>query len=368
LGFQNWKRLFLGIFFQNSPNKTPLKGICAGCERGRKRESMLYDNHGRQISYVRLAVTDRCNLRCFYFMPEEGIKYVAREELLSYEEMERLIRMMVPMGIDKVRITGGEPFLRKGMVEFLEKIATIEGLKKLNITTNGTLTASLVPRLKEIGIHSVNLSLDSLDPSRFLAITRRDSFQSVMDTLEALLSHGIPTKINTVVMNGRNIEDLVPLTELASNRPIDVRFIEEMPFNGEGAHEDQGVWNHTHILAHLRAHFPDIEKIPDPPHSTSMNYHIPGFNGTVGIIAAYSRLFCGSCNRIRLTPQGILKTCLYDSGVFNIRDLMRAGADDRQVAQALREALGHRAKDGFEAEQDRRFGRPVSESMATIGG
>lgn len=329
---------------------------------------MLYDNHGRPINYVRLAVTDRCNLRCFYCMPEEGINYVARNELLSYEEMERLLRLMIPMGIDKVRITGGEPFLRKGMLDFLERIAGIDGLKKLNITTNGTLTAGLVPRLQSIGIHSVNLSLDSLDPQRFFSITRRDSFAEVMQTLEELLAHGIPTKINTVVMNGRNIEDLIPLAELSRDRSIDVRFIEEMPFNGEGEHKDQGLWDYRRILSHLQEQYPSIEKIPDPPHSTSFNYQIPGFTGTVGIIAAYSRVFCGTCNRIRLTPQGVLKTCLYDSGVFNIRDLMRAGATDSQLGDALRQALSHRAKDGFEAENNRRFGRPVNESMATIGG
>lgn len=329
---------------------------------------MLYDNHNRKINYLRLAVTDRCNLRCFYCMPEEGIQYVERSELLTYEEMERLVRIFAKQGIDKVRITGGEPFLRKGMLEFLERLGKIEGLNKLNITTNGTLTADLVPHLKKIGISSVNLSLDSLDPDRFFSITRRNSFPEVMRTLDQLLSFEIPVKINAVVMNGRNIEDLIPLSELAKNNPVDVRFIEEMPFNGAGAHQQQGLWDYTRILDFLKAAFPTISKIPDPPHSTSFNYQVPGFSGSIGIIAAYSRLFCGSCNRIRITPQGLLKTCLYDNGVFNIRDLMRQDATDEQVLQALQEALKYRAKDGFEAEKNRNFGNPVSESMATIGG
>jgi molybdenum cofactor biosynthesis protein A len=329
---------------------------------------MLYDNHGRPISYLRLAVTDCCNLRCFYCMPEEGIKYVDRKELLSYEEMERLVRVMVPLGIDKLRITGGEPFLRKGMPDFLERLSRIEGLKKLNITTNGTLTYDLVPHLKKIGITSVNLSLDSLDPDRFFEITRRDSFPKVMETFDHLLAHGISTKINAVVMNGRNIEDIVPLVELARKNPVGVRFIEEMPFNGAGAHEQQGLWDYVKILEHIKKHYPELEKIPDPPSSTSFNYKIPGFKGTIGIIAAYSRLFCGSCNRIRITPQGVLKTCLYDNGVFSIRDIIRAGATDQQLEATLQEALNHRAKDGFEAERNRNFGNPVSESMATIGG
>lgn len=330
---------------------------------------MLYDNHGRPINYLRLAVTDRCNLRCFYCMPEEGIDYLPRKELLTYEEMERVIRLMVGMGIDKVRITGGEPFLRKGMMEFLERLLQIEGLKKLNITTNGTLTAGLVPKLKAIGVTSVNLSLDSLDSKRFFEITRRDSFDTVMQTFQELLENDMPTKINAVVMSGRNIEDLIPMVELAKEHPVGVRFIEEMPFNGSGDDGRPAPWAFPQILEHIRSHFPDIQKLKDEPSSTSFNYQIPGFKGTVGIIAAYSRLFCGTCNRIRLTPQGMLKTCLYDDGVFNLKNLIREGGSDEHLKMALLDALGHRAKDGFEAERKRNsFGLPVGESMATIGG
>ena len=329
---------------------------------------MLYDNHGRLINYLRLGVTDRCNLRCFYCMPEEGINYLPRKELLSFEEMERIVRVLVPLGINKLRITGGEPFLRKGMMEFLERLSAIRGLEKLNITTNGTLTADLVPALKKMGINSVNLSLDSLDEERFFKITRRDSFSKVMQTFEQLLSYGIPTKINAVVMPDSNIEDIIPLVELSKNHPIGIRFIEEMPFNGKGAHQKTGLWDYPKILNYLQTHFPNLEKIPDPKYSTSFNYQIPSYKGTVGIIAAYSRLFCGSCNRIRLTPQGMLKTCLYDNGVFSLRDFMRKGASDDDLRNTIVEALAYRAKDGFEAEKKRDFDTPVSESMATIGG
>ena len=330
---------------------------------------MLYDNHGRPINYLRLAVTDRCNLRCFYCMPEEGIDYLPRKELMTYEEMERVVTLMVSLGIDKVRITGGEPFLRKGMMEFLERLLHIRGLKKLNITTNGTLTAGLVPQLKAIGVTSVNLSMDTLDPQRFFAITRRNNFKVVMQTFHELLEHGMPTKLNAVVMNGRNTEDIIPMIELARHHPIGVRFIEEMPFNGSGEDGRPQPWAFPQILEYIQSYFPDIQRLKDEPSSTSFNYQIPGFKGTVGIIAAYSRLFCGSCNRIRLTPQGMLKTCLYDDGVFNLKDLVRKGASDEHLKMALLDALGNRAKDGFEAERKRNmFGLPVSESMATIGG
>ncbi len=326
---------------------------------------MLYDNHGRKINYLRLAVTDRCNLRCFYCMPEEGIQYVPRTELLSYEEMERLLKLLAPLGIEKVRITGGEPFLRKGMLDFLARIAQIEGIQQLNITTNGTLTANLVAKLPEIGVSSVNLSLDSFDEKRFFEITRRDVFPQVLETFHQLLAYKIPTKINAVVMAGKNIEDIIPLVELSRKHPVSIRFIEEMPFNGKGSNGETFIWNYKKILQHIKEVFPNLEKIPDPPHSTALNYQIPGFTGSIGIIAAYSRLFCGTCNRIRLTPQGMLKTCLYDAGVFNIRDLMRSGATDEQLITAFVQALRNRVKDGFEAERKR---RPVRESMATIGG
>lgn len=330
--------------------------------------SKLYDNHGRPINYVRLAVTDRCNLRCFYCMPEEGIKYVPRQELMTYEEMLRIVGVLATMGISKVRITGGEPFVRRDMLKFMRNLSEIDGINTLNLTTNGTLTTPIVPELKRIGVKTVNLSLDTLDRDRFFKITRRDQFDTVMETYQALLNHDMNVKINAVVMEGQNIEDIIPMVELTKNDNVNVRFIEEMPFNGEGAHYAKLLWNHRKILNHLKVHYPTLEKIPDPPSSTSHNYKIPGYKGSVGIIAAYSRTFCGTCNRIRITPQGMLKTCLYDDGVFNIKNLIRQGATDKQVKTAFLEALGNRAKDGFEAEKRRQFGLPIQESMSTIGG
>lgn len=327
----------------------------------------VIDNHGRPISYLRLAVTDRCNLRCFYCMPEEGIKYVPKPHLLTWEEMERTIRLLVSMGVDKVRLTGGEPFVRRGIMEFLEEISQIRELRQINITTNGVLTAPLVPEFKRLGIKSVNLSLDSLDRQRFFEITRRDEFQNVWQTFEALQEHKIPTKLNSVVMSGKNTDDIIPMAELTRENNVSVRFIEEMPFNGDGAHEYQEFWNYRRILEELKKHYPGIYKLPDPPASTSYNYQIPNHKGTIGIIAAFSRTFCGTCNRIRLTPQGQFKTCLYDEGVFNIKDLLRQGLTDEAVKQIIFEALQNRAKDGFEAEANRKVSL-VSESMSTIGG
>ena len=193
---------------------------------------MLVDNHGRKISYMRLAVTDRCNLRCFYCMPEEGLDWLSRTELMSYEEMLRMCQLMVQMGIEKIRITGGEPFVRKDIMQLLSRIADIDGLKDITITTNGVLTAPHISDLKALGVKSINLSLDTLNAGRFFAITRRDEFAAVMNTLDELLKHDFEVKINAVVMDGKNTQDIAPMVALTKDLPVSVRFIEEMPFNG----------------------------------------------------------------------------------------------------------------------------------------
>ena len=329
---------------------------------------MLIDNHRRKINYLRLAVTDKCNLRCFYCMPEEGIEWLSRKEIMSYEEMLRICGLLIKMGVEKIRITGGEPFVRKDIMQFLTALSKINGLQQITITTNGVLTAPLVPELKKIGIHSVNLSLDTLDRNRFFAITHRDELPKVLQTLEQLLRYNFDVKLNAVVMQGKNTEDIISLVELTKDLPVSVRFIEEMPFNGEGNHYASLQWNYIRILDTIKEKYPHIQKIADAAFSTSYNYHIPGHKGNVGIIAAYSRTFCGTCNRIRITPQGMLKTCLYDDGVLNIKDLIRSGSTDNDVQIALVNALNQRAKDGWEAEQLRKEKMPVHESMATIGG
>jgi molybdenum cofactor biosynthesis protein A len=327
----------------------------------------LYDNHGRPINYVRLAVTDRCNLRCFYCMPEEGIRYLPKKHLLTFEEIERLISILASMGITKVRLTGGEPFVRNDLMQLINRVSEIPGIQDLHLTTNGVLTAPYVPQLKNLGIASVNLSLDTLDKSRFSSITRRDEFEPVMKTLHLLLEHQVPVKINAVVMDGKNIDDIIPLIELTKHHAVGIRFIEEMPFNGEGNHYASLTWTYKKILDYIQNHY-TLEKIADAPFSTSYNYQIPGYTGNIGVIAAFSRTFCGTCNRIRITAQGTLKTCLYDDGVLDIRQLLRSGVDDEGIKRHLLKAFGSRAKDGFEAELKRQNHIPITESMSTIGG
>jgi cyclic pyranopterin phosphate synthase len=301
-------------------------------------------------------------------MPEEGITYLPKKALLTFEEIERLVRLMASMGITKVRLTGGEPFVRTDLMKLIRKIVEIPGINDVHLTTNGVLTKPHIPELKALGIASVNLSLDTLDKERFKIITRRDEFDRVWNTYEQLLHHNIPVKINAVVMENKNIDDLLPMVELTKNQNVSVRFIEEMPFNGEGQHYAHLTWTYKKILEHLKQHYPTLQKVTDPEHATAYHYQVPGYTGNIGIIAAFSRTFCGTCNRIRLTAQGTLKTCLYDDGVLNIRDLMRNETDNEQLKQHLLNALNHRPKDGFEAEHQRSKHQPVTESMATIGG
>jgi molybdenum cofactor biosynthesis protein A len=328
---------------------------------------ILYDNHGRPLTYLRLAVTDRCNLRCFYCMPQSGIKYLPKQELLTFEEIERLVTLLAQMGISKVRLTGGEPFLRTDILQLIRKIKNTPGISQVHLTTNGVLTAQHIPELKDL-ISSINLSLDTLDRDRFLKIAFRDEFENTMRTFEGSLQHGIPLKINAVVMEGKNIEDIIPLVELARNRQVSVRFIEEMPFNGAGSHYPQLIWTHKKIVEHIQQHYPSLHKISDPPNATAYHYAIPGFTGNIGVIAAFSRTFCGTCNRIRITSQGVLKTCLYDDGVLNIRNQMRQGLSDNEIRENLLTAFNNRPKDGVEAEQKRSGQASASESMSTIGG
>ncbi len=275
---------------------------------------------------------------------------------------------MASLGITKVRLTGGEPFVRNDLMKLIRNIVEIRGVRDLHLTTNGVLTAPHIPELKKLGIASVNLSLDTLDKQRFFAITRRDVFEPVMETLRLLVESEIPVKINAVVMDGKNIDDIIPLVELSRKNNVDVRFIEEMPFNGEGNHYPTLVWTYKKIIDYLKEHYPDLHKIPDPQFSTSYNYHVPGYKGNIGVIAAFSRTFCGTCNRVRVTAQGTLKTCLYDDGALDLRQLLRASKDDSVIVENLIKVLNSRAKDGFEAEAKRKNHTPVSESMSTIGG
>lgn len=326
--------------------------------------AILKDIFGRNMDYLRLSVLDRCNLRCFYCMPEEGIKFLPRKDLLTYEEMLRLVNIFTSLGVKKLRLTGGEPFLRKDFLKFLHMLADVEALDKISITTNGVLTGKYLTELKELGIENINLSLDTLNPKNFIKITRRDEFSKVYKTLEQLIEKNFKVKLNMVVMDGLNYHEINDFVKLSLKYPINVRFIEEMPFNGTGKRIEKVKWNHVAILNEIKSEYSTIIKIDDGPNSTSSNYRIKGSIGSFGIIAAYSRTFCGTCNRVRVTASGDFKTCLYDNGGINLRDLLRQ-SNDKAVKEAIINQVLKKARNGFEAEKSR---PEVRESMATIGG
>lgn len=327
----------------------------------------MTDSFHRTIDYVRIAVTDRCNLRCFYCMPAEGIPYEAKAHLLSYEEITRLLRVLGGLGFRKVRFTGGEPFLRKDFMQLLEHTAVIADYESIHITSNGTLLQKHISKLKELGITKINLSIDSLNKERFHKITRRDDFDKVMQTFHLLVTNGFQVKINAVIMNGINTQDIIPLAELAKNHNVSVRFIEEMPFNG-GYKTNDAMYSARNIFADLKAHYTDLEKLPSKHGDTATLLSVPGFKGSIGVIAAFSRTFCNSCNRLRISSKGEIKSCLYDDGVFNIRDYMRSGVSDEELAAKFREIIHMKPKDGFEAEKLRKAPAEAMQSMSSIGG
>jgi cyclic pyranopterin phosphate synthase len=301
-------------------------------------------------------------------MPEEGINFTAKSRLLSYEEMERLVRILADMGIEKVRITGGEPLVRKDVVPFMKRLSEIDNIRKVSITTNGTYVEKFLPEFQQMNLEAINLSLDTLDKERFFQITRRNEFDEVMANYRKILDSGIKTKINMVVMQEHNLADIIPMCELTREDDVSVRFIEEMPFNGGNKLYQPIEWNTQKILDHIKTKYPNLEKLEDESGSTSYNYRIPGHKGSFGLIPAYTRTICGQCDRIRITPQGVLKTCLYDNGRMNFRDMMRAGATDDDLRGEFLKAFKSREINGFEAEKQAKNSSNSFESMATIGG
>jgi len=326
----------------------------------------LIDKFGRKISYLRLAVTDRCNFRCQYCMPANGIDIVHRKELLSYKEMYRIIRVLSELGVDKVRLTGGEPFVRKDFVNFLDSLSFNDKLKEVNITTNGALISNHIEKLEALKINSINLSIDSLQKEKFAKITRRDVFENVYDTLLKLEKSNLKLKLNIVVQSGFNTDEIIDFVELSKNKDIAVRFIEEMPFNGKGQRTINEVWDFNAIINHIKGAYKEIEPVLSKKSSTSRNYKIPNYKGTFGIIPAFTRTICNDCNRIRITATGMFKNCLFDNGVFNVRDYIRQGASDDELKALFITTVHHKPENGFVAEASR--GNDVSESMSTIGG
>ena len=327
---------------------------------------MLIDNHNRVIIYLRLAVTDRCNLRCNYCMPSEGINFLQSEKLFTIDELCQLSGILVDQGIDKIRITGGEPFVRKDLMILLRHLSSLNGLKDISITTNATLIGPYIDELKELGIKDINVSLDAINRETFERITRRDQYDVVYGNLNRLLSEDFNVRINFIVLDGQNVEDILPMMELQKNHPVSVRFLEEMPFNGGSRPFELIRWDYKQILEHIASRYPDFELMHAPKTSTSINYKIKGHKGSFGLIPSFSRTFCGSCNRLRISAAGDVITCLYGKPVLNLRQILRGPNGVEEVKMAILSAVGNRAKTGFEAQQN--HSSVFETSMTSIGG
>ena len=325
---------------------------------------MLIDNHNRVIDYLRLSVTDNCNMRCQYCMPEEGVVFSKSKELLSWDEMFLLATTFIELGIKKIRITGGEPFVRKGLMDFLHRLATIDGLEDISITTNATLIGEHIAALKKLNILNINVSMDSLDKARFNAITRRDYFDVVLNNVYQLLENGFNVKINCVVMSGQNTEDIIPFINFANDYNVDVRFLEEMPFNGHSKGFEGLEWDYIKIMELIKSQFPEIQRMQSAPSSTSQNYTIKNRKGSFGIIPSFSRTFCGTCNRIRVSAKGELQTCLYTNEMVSFKKILSDNFNSELIKPFIHAAIKSRFKDGFEAEEKTEF----KKSMSLIGG
>jgi cyclic pyranopterin phosphate synthase len=280
-------------------------------------------------------------------MPASGMTFAPKKTLLSYEELLSLADIMGSVGINKVRITGGEPFVRADLMSFLKELSTKSYLDKISITSNLTLIQPHLDELEKIGIKDVNVSLDSLNKENFRAITRRDEFTKVESALHEMIDRNFNIKINCVVMAGVNEDQIIPMLNLAKEKPVSVRFLEEMPFNGSGAELPKTI-SYQQILSEIEKKF-TFTKMLDEPSSTSQNYEIDGFAGSFGVIPSFSRTFCGECNRLRLSSTGEIRTCLYGQNQLNLRDMLRDGEKEESIRTALLNAVLNKPKDGFAA-------------------
>jgi cyclic pyranopterin phosphate synthase len=299
---------------------------------------------GRPINYLRISVTDRCNFRCRYCVPAAPFTVIPHEQIARYEEILKITRLACDMGITKVRITGGEPFVRKNILSFLEKLCAIEELKDISITTNGSLlTRDKIQAVMDMGIRRLNFSLDTLDPDRFKAITRRDRFDRVWESIMTAHQLGmVPIKINTVVMRGINEDEVEAIAGLTRDFPFHVRFIEYMPM-GESHLEKQQQVLTAEIRERIESKLGPLEEIPhrasDGP---SKNYQLPGASGVIGFITPISSHFCSECNRLRLTSRGYLRPCLLNDYETDILTPLREGADDARLKEIIRTSLKHK--------------------------
>lgn len=303
-------------------------------------QAPLVDRFGRLHDNLRISVTDRCNIRCFYCMPEEGGQYAPKQEILSFEEMARFTRIAVGLGIRKVRITGGEPLARKDLHKLIAQLNEIEGIEDIALTTNAVLLGAQAKSLYDAGLRRLNVHLDTLDRQRFIDITRRDELPRVLESIDIVQQMGFgPIKLNAVAVKGLTEEDILPMARFGRERGIEVRFIEFMPLDHQGLWDKSQVLTMDQMLERIRGEFGELDVVPDQdPRAPATEFRYRDGGGRIGFIASVSKPFCLNCNRIRLTADGRLRYCLFAVEEMDIRTQLRSG-DDSSVEAAIRENL-----------------------------
>ena len=326
----------------------------------------LADSFGRAITSLRVSVTDKCNFRCTYCMPAEGLEWLKKDEILSFEEIQRLTRIMAAMGVSDVRLTGGEPLVRRDLPALVRMLSATPGVEDLSLTTNGVLLDRLAEPLVEAGLKRINVSLDSISHVKFAEITRRDALAKVLRGLEEAEKHPElrPIKVNCVAVKGFTEDEVPALADLARRKPYVVRFIEFMPLDADQAWQGDKVLTGGEIRALIEEHWPLVE-LPAKPSSTSRRYRFADGAGEIGFVNPVSEPFCSTCDRIRLTAEGKLRTCLFSRGEWDLKSPLREGASDEDLADLIRFAVRH--KELKHKINERGFVR-ANRSMSQIGG
>ncbi len=328
----------------------------------------LVDSYGRRIKSMRISVTDKCNFRCTYCMPAEGLPWLKKSEILSYEEIVRVARVAVDIGIEQIRLTGGEPLVRRDVPELVRMLRQIEGLRSLSITTNGILLKHLAGPLAEAGLTRINVSLDSLMREKFTKLTRRDQLSHVLEGLEELERHPEihPIKINAVAIRGFSEEEVLDFVQLARRKPYVMRWIEFMPLDADQAWRKEDILTGAEIKAIIEAAYGPLVQIrTGDPSETARRYTFSDGIGEVGFINPVSEPFCSTCDRIRLTADGQLRTCLFATEETDLRAVIRSNTDDEAIATTIRNAVWHKELKHYIG--DKRFKR-ANRSMSMIGG
>ena len=327
----------------------------------------LIDGFGRVHTNLRISVTDRCNIRCFYCMPAENVQFMDRKDLLSFEEIERFVRVSVPMGLTKIRLTGGEPLVRRDLHVLVRMLAAIPQIHDIGVTTNGILLAEQAQDLWDAGLRRINVSLDALDPVKFKEITRRDGYEKVIEGIEAAQKVGFdPVKINAVSIRGMTEDEIVPLAQFARKTGVEIRFIEFMPLDADNAWEREKVLFAHEIIEILSREIAPLIPIPDQnPHAPATEFQFEDGIGRIGLIASVSQPFCMNCDRFRITADGKLRNCLFSLDEIDVRGMLRNGASDAEIANAIRTSIAAK-KEGHEI-NTARYIQP-DRPMYSIGG